>query len=62
MTALDIRQAMDREEVSTEYPGLPVAAIVLLVLAKYARYGVIPMIVPPVRSRPLPSLEEMRHG
>lgn len=55
VTALDIRQAMDRDEVSTEHPGMPVAAIVPVVLAKYARYGVVPMIVPPVPTDiPLP--------
>jgi hypothetical protein len=55
VTALDIRQAMGRDEVSTEYPGIPVAAIVPIVLAKYARYGVIPMIIPPIPTDiPLP--------
>lgn len=30
------------------YPGMPVAAIVATVLAKYAAYGVIPLVVPPI--------------
>jgi phage protein D len=47
VTALDIRTLMDRAERSESYPGLPVAAIAALVMARYAQYGLIPMIVPP---------------
>jgi len=37
---------MDMTELALPYPPLPDAAIVLLVLARYAAYGVIPTVIP----------------
>ncbi len=48
VTAADIRAIMDRTERSESYPAMPVAAIAAMVMARYAPYGLIPMIVPPL--------------
>ena len=50
VTAMDMRVLMDRVERSEAYPGLPVAAIAALVMARYAVQGLIPLIVPPLAS------------
>ena len=47
VTAMDVRAVMDRTERSESYPAMPVAAIAAIVMARYAQYGLIPMIVPP---------------
>ena len=55
VTAEDLRFAMDREERDESYPGLPVAAIAALVMARYARYGLVPVVIPPAATEvPLP--------
>lgn len=48
VTAMDVRAVMDRTERTEVYPGLPVAAIAMLVMARYAQHGLIPMVVPPL--------------
>ncbi len=50
VTAADVRAVMDRTERSESYPGLPVAAIAAIVMARYAQYGLIPTIIPPAVS------------
>jgi phage protein D len=49
ITAMDVRALMDREEPSETrtYPAMPVAAIAAMVMARYAQYGLIPLVVPP---------------
>ncbi len=47
VTAEDLRFKMDQDDHPAEYPGLPTAAIALQVLARYARYGLVPMVIPP---------------
>jgi hypothetical protein len=46
VTGEDLSVLMDMSEVSMLYPPLPHEAVVLLVLLKYAAYGVIPIIIP----------------
>jgi len=50
VTAEDMRFKLDQEERSESYPGMPVAAIVAVVLARYAQYGLVPMVIPPLAS------------
>src|SRR3954451_16008697 len=50
VTAADVRAVMDRTERNEVYPGLPVPAIAALVMARYASYGLIPVIIPPAVS------------
>lgn len=47
VTASDVRAVMDRTERSESYPALPVPAIAALVMARYAQYGLIPLVIPP---------------
>jgi phage protein D len=55
VTAEDMRFAMDQDELDAEYPGMPAAAIAAQVIAKYAQYGLVPVIIPPpVTDVPLP--------
>lgn len=55
VTGEDLRFVMDREERDAEYPGMPAVAIAAQVIARYAQYGLIPVIVPPpVTDAPLP--------
>lgn len=55
VTAEDIRVKMDQVERDESYPGLPVAAIAALVMARYATYGLVPTVIPPpVAEVPLP--------
>jgi hypothetical protein len=45
----DLSSAMDRiDKTGVPYPALPVAARVLACLAPYARFGVIPVVIPPI--------------
>lgn len=48
VTAADVRAVMDRVERSESYPAMPIAAIAAMVMARYAPYGLIPMILPPL--------------
>lgn len=55
VTAEDLRFAMDQEERDESYPGLPPAAIAALAMARYARYGLVPLVFPPPTAEvPLP--------
>ena len=57
VSAEDLAFRMDQHEPTEtkEYPALPVAAIAAQVMAPYARYGLIPMIIPPPTAEiPLP--------
>jgi hypothetical protein len=55
VSAEDIRVKMDQTERDESYPGMPVAAIAALVMARYARHGLVPTIIPPLVSEvPLP--------
>lgn len=47
VTGEDISVLMDMDEIAISYPGMPHTAIVALILAKYAMYGVVPMVIPP---------------
>jgi hypothetical protein len=46
VTGEDLSVLMDMVELAMPYPPLPDAAIVLLVLAKYAAFGVVPLVIP----------------
>jgi hypothetical protein len=46
VTGEDLSVLMDMAEITMPYPPLPHEAIVLLVLAKYAAYGVMPLVIP----------------
>lgn len=50
ITGTDITQVMDLIDFSTlfTYPAMPPEAMVAFILAKYAMYGIIPMIIPSV--------------
>lgn len=48
VTGEDLGVLMDVEERNAEYPALNDAAVAALVLARYARYGVIPQVIPPL--------------
>ena len=47
VTGEDLSVLMDIIEVKITYPAMPVAARVALILAKYAAYGIVPVVVPP---------------
>jgi hypothetical protein len=44
----DLSVLMDMVELGVPYPGLNHTAIVALVLAKYAAFGILPMVIPPL--------------
>jgi hypothetical protein len=46
VTGEDLSVLMDMTELAVPYPPLPHGAIALLILAKYAAYGVIPIVIP----------------
>jgi hypothetical protein len=46
VTGEDLSVLMDMADISTQYPPLPHEAVVLIVLLKYATYGLIPIIIP----------------
>jgi hypothetical protein len=43
----DVSVMMDRHEVSQEHPAQPEMAIAAVLIAQYAQYGLIPMVIPP---------------
>ncbi|MEK6288299.1 MAG: hypothetical protein AABO57_21485 [Acidobacteriota bacterium] len=57
VTGEDLSVLMDVVEIKIPYPGMPVAARVALILAKYAVFGIVPVIVPPPGDAP-PNLTE----
>lgn len=48
LTGEDVSVAMGLEEKSVEHPAMPDPVIVLTILAAYAQYGLIPMVIPPL--------------
>ena len=63
VTGKDLTALMDRQEVSgLPYPATTVEARVLLILAKYAAFGVVPFVIPPVLvDVPIPTERIPRH-
>lgn len=47
VTGEDVSVMMDLEERSAEHPAQPEAVIALKIIATYAQYGLIPMVIPP---------------
>jgi len=47
VTGEDISMMMDQEEVTVEHPAQNEMVIALKLIAKYAQYGLIPMVIPP---------------
>ncbi len=47
VTGEDVSVMMDLEEKSVEHPAQPEALIALKIIASYARYGLIPTVIPP---------------
>lgn len=55
VTGEDVSLAMDREEKSVEHPAQDETVIALKLIASYAQYGLIPLVIPPVAfDLPLP--------
>lgn len=55
VTGEDVGVAMDREEKTVEHPAQPEPIIAAKVIATYAQYGLIPMVIPPpVMDVPVP--------
>lgn len=52
VTGEDLSVVMDVIEIKIPYPGMPVAARVAVILAKYSVYGIVPVIVPPPGDAP----------
>jgi hypothetical protein len=48
ITGEDVSLMMDREEKSVEHPAQDETIIALKLIASYARYGLIPMVIPPL--------------
>jgi len=48
VTGEDLTVLMEFMEVKLPFPGLPLAAIVELILAKYAVFGIVPVVIPPL--------------
>jgi phage protein D len=48
VSAEDIRFKMDQVERDESYPGMPVAAIAAVIMARYAALGLVPTVIPPV--------------
>lgn len=58
VTGEDLSVLMDVIEIKIPYPAMPVAARVALILAKYAVFGIVPVVVPPPGDAPpLPTKE-----
>jgi hypothetical protein len=56
LTGEDISIKMDLEEKSVEHPAQPEMVIALKIIASYARYGLIPLVIPPLAiDVPLPT-------
>lgn len=47
ITGKDVSVAMDREEKTVEHPAQPESVIALKLIAMYAQYGLVPMVIPP---------------
>ena len=47
LTGEDVSFAMDREEKNVEHPAQPEMVIALKIIATYAQYGLIPLVIPP---------------
>lgn len=55
VTAEDLGVKMDQVERNEVYPGMPIVAIAALVMARYAQYGLVPLVIPPIVAEvPLP--------
>lgn len=48
VTGEDVSVMMDREEKNVEHPAQPEIAIAAKIIATYAQYGLIPMVLPPI--------------
>jgi len=59
VTGEDLSVLMDVIEIKIPYPAMPVAARVALILAKYAAFGIVPVIVPPPGDAPPNPTEEI---
>jgi hypothetical protein len=59
VTGEDVSVMLDMTEKTAEYPAMPEMAIVPLILAQYAQYGLVPMIVPPASAGVPNPLEEI---
>jgi hypothetical protein len=59
VTGEDLSVLMDVIEIKIPYPAMPVAARVAMILAKYAVYGIVPVIVPPPGDAPPLPTEEI---
>jgi len=59
VTGEDLSVLMDIIEIKIPYPAMPVAARVALILAKYAAFGIVPVVVPPVGDAPPLPTEEI---
>jgi hypothetical protein len=59
VTGEDLTVKLDRTQVHEEYPGLGHTEIVELVLARYARYGVVPRVMPTLSSLASDPLEQV---
>ena len=47
ITGEDLSVMMDLEEISTEHPAQPETVIALKIIASYAQYGIVPIVIPP---------------
>ncbi|HEX2209183.1 MAG TPA: hypothetical protein VHG93_15995 [Longimicrobium sp.] len=47
VTGEDVSVMMDLDQVRVPYPAMPDNAIATMIIAKYARYGLVPMVIPP---------------
>ena len=47
ITGEDLSVMMDLEEISTEHPAQPETVIALKIIASYAQYGIVPLVIPP---------------
>ena len=59
VTGEDVSVAMSMTEIATPYPALGDMAIVALIIAKYAEYGLIPVVIPPLSSLVSLPIEEI---
>jgi hypothetical protein len=55
VTGEDLSVLMDIVEVQMAYPAMSYAAVVSLILAKYAAFGIVPVVVPPLPADSPPS-------
>jgi len=59
VTGEDLSALMDVIEIKIPYPAMPVAARVALILAKYAAFGIVPIVVPPPGDAPPNPIKEI---